>query len=242
VSGELFGAVVLFATVASFTPGPNNTMLMASGANFGLARTVPHMVGVVTGFVLLLLCIGLGLGGLFAAFPRLQDVLQIGGAAYLLYLAWKLASAKGLADGVAGERPQTFWQAFAFQWINPKAWTSGISVFAAYAPKSGYTGAVLIIAAPAIAALMRHPGGLVIGLVAAILVNLSAVVMHVVTLPVEFDASFNRALVVLEQGRFVPKEELGAARHILSAAAYTYVAAALVDLINLPRLLRGLRF
>ena len=103
-------------------------------------------------------------------------------------------------------------------------------------------GAVLIIAAPAIAALMRHPGGLVIGLVAAILVNLSAVVMHVVTLPVEFDASFNRALVVLEQGRFVPKEELGAARHILSAAAYTYVAAALVDLINLPRLLRGLRF
>jgi hypothetical protein len=103
-------------------------------------------------------------------------------------------------------------------------------------------GALLIIAAPAIAALMRHPGGLVIGLVAAILVNLSAVVMHVVTLPVEFDASFNRALVVLKHGRFVPESELGAARHILSAAAYTYVAAALVDLINLPRLLRGLRF
>jgi uncharacterized protein len=103
-------------------------------------------------------------------------------------------------------------------------------------------GAVLVIAAPAIAALMRHPGGLVIGLVAAILVNLTAVAMHVVTLPVEFDASFNRAMVVLEQGRFVPKEEMGAARHILSAAAYTYVAAALVDLINLPRLLRGLRF
>jgi Zn-dependent membrane protease YugP len=103
-------------------------------------------------------------------------------------------------------------------------------------------GALLIIAAPAIAALLRHPGGLVIGLVAAILVNLSAVVMHVVTLPVEFDASFNRALVVLKHGRFVPESELGAARHILSAAAYTYVAAALVDLINLPRLLRGLRF
>jgi Zn-dependent membrane protease YugP len=66
--------------------------------------------------------------------------------------------------------------------------------------------------------------------------------MHVVTLPVEFDASFNRALVVLKHGRFVPESEMGAARHILSAAAYTYVAAALVDLINLPRLLRGLRF
>jgi Zn-dependent membrane protease YugP len=66
-------------------------------------------------------------------------------------------------------------------------------------------GALLIIAAPAIAALLRHPGGLVLGLVAAILVNLSAVVMHVVTLPVEFDASFNRALVVLKHGRFVRK-------------------------------------
>jgi Zn-dependent membrane protease YugP len=103
-------------------------------------------------------------------------------------------------------------------------------------------GALLIIASPAIAALLRHPGGIVIGLLAAILVNLSAVVMHVVTLPVEFDASFNRALVVLKHGRFVPESEMGAARHILSAAAYTYVAAALVDLINLPRLLRGLRF
>jgi len=103
-------------------------------------------------------------------------------------------------------------------------------------------GALLIIASPAIAALLRHPGGIVIGLLAAILVNLSAVVMHVVTLPVEFDASFNRALVVLKYGRFVPESEIGAARHILSAAAYTYVAAALVDLINLPRLLRGLRF
>jgi hypothetical protein len=103
-------------------------------------------------------------------------------------------------------------------------------------------GALLVIAAPAIAALLRHPGGLVIGLVAAVLVNLTAVVMHVVTLPVEFDASFNRAMVVLKHGRFIPESEMGAAHHILSAAAYTYVAAALVDLINLPRLLRGLRF
>ena len=103
-------------------------------------------------------------------------------------------------------------------------------------------GALLIIAAPVLGILLRHPGGLVIGLVAAVLVNLTAVVMHAVTLPVEFDASFNRALVVLKQGHFVPDEDMGAARHILSAAAYTYVAQALVDLINLPRLLRGLRF
>jgi Zn-dependent membrane protease YugP len=121
----------------------------------------------------------------------------------------------------------------------PLATRTRIAGIADYVHK---VGALLIIAAPAIAALLRHPGGLIIGLVAAILVNLSAVVMHVVTLPVEFDASFNRALVVLKHGRFVPESEMGAARHILSAAAYTYVAAALVDLINLPRLLRGLRF
>jgi Zn-dependent membrane protease YugP len=102
--------------------------------------------------------------------------------------------------------------------------------------------ALFIIAAPALALILRHPGGLVIGLVAAVLMNLTAVAMHAVTLPVEFDASFNRALVVLKQGRFIPDEEMGAARHILSAAAYTYVAQALIDLINLPRLLRGLRF
>jgi Zn-dependent membrane protease YugP len=103
-------------------------------------------------------------------------------------------------------------------------------------------GTVFAIAAPLIALVLRHPGGLLIGLVAAVLVNLTAVAMHVVTLPVEFDASFNRALVVLRHGQFIPENEVGAARHILSAAAYTYVASALFDLVNLPRLLRGLRF
>jgi len=103
-------------------------------------------------------------------------------------------------------------------------------------------GAVLILGAPLLALALRHPAAALIGFGAAVLVNLTAVVMHVVTLPVEFDASFNRALLLLKEGRFVPDHEIGAARHILSAAAYTYVAAALVDLINVSRLLRGLRF
>ena len=103
-------------------------------------------------------------------------------------------------------------------------------------------GAALILGAPLIALALRHPAAALIGFGAAVLVNLTAVVMHVVTLPVEFDASFNRALLLLKEGRFVADHELGAARHILSAAAYTYVAAALVDLINVTRLLRGVRF
>jgi uncharacterized protein len=101
-------------------------------------------------------------------------------------------------------------------------------------------GAVLIVASPALAGLVRSPGGLLIGAAAATLMNLTAVAMHAVTLPVEFDASFNRAMLVLRHGKFIPEDEMGAARHILSAAAYTYVASALMDLINLPRLVRGL--
>ena len=101
-------------------------------------------------------------------------------------------------------------------------------------------GALFIIASPVLAALLRSPAGLFIGIAAAVLMNITAVVMHAVTLPVEFDASFNRAMTVLRHGKFIPESEMGAARHILSAAAYTYVASALIDLINLPRLLRGL--
>ena len=144
---DLFAACCLFAVVASITPGPNNTMLLASGANFGLARSVPHMLGVLAGFVALLLSVGFGLGGLFAAWPALQGVLQVGGALYLVYLAWKIATAKGLGDDAIGARPQTFWQAVAFQWVNPKAWTMALSGFATYAPKTGYAPAVLVIVA-----------------------------------------------------------------------------------------------
>jgi uncharacterized protein len=101
-------------------------------------------------------------------------------------------------------------------------------------------GAVLVVVSPALVAVLRGPAGLLFGVAAAMLMNLTAVVIHAITLPVEFDASFNRAMAVLRHGKFIPEDEMGAARHILSAAAYTYVASALIDLINLPRLVRGL--
>ena len=147
MTSDLFAALILFAVVGSFTPGPNNTMLMASGANFGLARSLPHMTGVSVGFAGMLLGTGFGLGGLFALWPPLQAVLQVGGAAYLLYLAWKLATSEGLGGPAAGAAPQTFWQAAAFQWINPKAWTMALSAFSTYAPKHDFTSAVLVIVA-----------------------------------------------------------------------------------------------
>lgn len=99
-------------------------------------------------------------------------------------------------------------------------------------------GMLLVFASPLIAIVIRHPIGLAFGVVAGVIMNVSAVIMHVITLPVEFDASFNRALPLLKYGRYLPSEDMGPARHILTAAAYTYVAAALISLINIGRWLR----
>ena len=126
-------AFAAFALAASITPGPNNTMLMASGANFGLLRTVPHMAGVVLGFGFLVLCVGLGLGGLFAAFPVLQTVMWIGGTLYLIYLAWRIATSVSIG-GAKPSRPMRFAEVVAFQWINPKAWTGALGAISTYAP------------------------------------------------------------------------------------------------------------
>lgn len=135
---ELLAALTLFAFVSSITPGPNNTMLMASGANFGFRATVPHLMGVSGGFFLLVVAVGLGLGGLFAAYPELHDILAVVGGLYLLWLAWKIATSEGLGADAAAARPQTFLQAAAFQWVNPKAWAMALGAVTAYAPRENY--------------------------------------------------------------------------------------------------------
>lgn len=144
---ELLAALALFAFVSSITPGPNNAMLMASGANFGLKATVPHLLGVTGGFFVLVMAVGLGLGGLFAAYPQLHDILSVLGGAYLLWLAWKIGTSKGISGGKAGGKPQTFLQAAAFQWVNPKAWAMALGAVTAYAPRENYTTNVLVVSA-----------------------------------------------------------------------------------------------
>ena len=130
---DLFLAMVTFAFAMAFTPGPNNIMLAASGVNFGFARTVPHMVGVTVGFVVLVLASGVGLGLVFTAVPDLQLLVKIAGSAYLLWLAYKVATAHQARDAGGGPaRPFTFWQAAAFQWINPKGLVAAISAIAIY--------------------------------------------------------------------------------------------------------------
>ena len=149
---DVFLALVVFAFVSSVTPGPNNLMLLASGVNFGFRRTVPHMAGIGFGFWLLLMAVGLGLGAMLAAFPSLHLALKVAGGAYLLYLAWRVATSRSMSSGVAGQgRPMTFLEAVAFQWVNPKAWVMAVTAMAIYTdPQRPLLTVVLVAAAFAI--------------------------------------------------------------------------------------------
>ena len=130
---SLLGPLALFALVSSITPGPNNVMLATSGLNFGFRRTIPHLLGVSIGFTLMVFLVGVGLGSVFQQVPALYTVLKYAGAAYLLYLAWKIANAGEMKDGVSRARPMTFLQAAAFQWVNPKAWVMAVGIIATHA-------------------------------------------------------------------------------------------------------------
>jgi threonine/homoserine/homoserine lactone efflux protein len=147
MTSDLLTAFIIYAFVTSITPGPNNTMLLASGANYGLRATMPHLLGINLGFCVLVLAAGFGIGSLFTAFPFLHTLLRYGGAAYLLYLAWKIASAGGPDSEGNRDRPMTFLQAAAFQWVNPKAWIMAIGAIATYTPADGFFGYVLVVTA-----------------------------------------------------------------------------------------------
>ena len=145
---QQFLGLLGFAFASSITPGPNNMMLMASGANYGLRRTVPHMLGVAIGFAVMIAVVGVGLVGLFEAWPPAFTVLKVVSAVYLIWLAWKIAMspAPSVADGDSTGKPMTFIQAALFQWVNPKAWTMALTAIAVYAGSRSLP-AVLTVAA-----------------------------------------------------------------------------------------------
>ncbi len=147
MSPDLFTALVGFAFVSSITPGPNNLMLLASGANFGFRRTVPHMLGISLGHLLMIVLVGLGLIRLFEMYPTLHTAMKIASIAYLLYLAWKIANAAPPREGEAGGTPMTFLQAAAFQWVNPKAWFMALTAISVYAPETTLWAVVLVASA-----------------------------------------------------------------------------------------------
>ncbi|MBX9588964.1 MAG: LysE family translocator [Hyphomonadaceae bacterium] len=135
--GILLGPLVLFAAVMTLTPGPNVVLVTASGANFGFRRTIPQMLGITAGFGGMVVATGLGLAGVVHAEPRLHALLKYAGAAYLAYLAWRIARADAGSSVSARTRPIGPGEAALFTWMNPKAWVSALGALAAYTTVGG---------------------------------------------------------------------------------------------------------
>lgn len=129
-------ALSVFAAVSSGTPGPNNLMILTSGVNFGMKRSIPHLMGITLGFCFMIFCVGMGLQTMFTVVPQLETILRYGGTAYLLWLAWKIAHSAPPSSSAREDtsaKPMGFWAATAFQWVNPKAWFMAISAITTYA-------------------------------------------------------------------------------------------------------------
>ncbi|RXJ71145.1 lysine transporter LysE [Veronia nyctiphanis] len=129
---EYLVAVVLFAVSSSATPGPNNLMVMTSGLNFGVKRSLPLLTGICVGFAVMLLVVGLGFGQLFEMYPDLHLWINCIGTAYLLYLAWLIARSGDVGDSERQAVPMTFMKGALFQWVNAKAWVVATGAIAAF--------------------------------------------------------------------------------------------------------------
>ena len=126
-------ALIGFSFVSSVTPGPNNVLLWASGAEFGVGRTIPHVVGTAVGIGLMTLAVAGGLGALVTTVPQISLAMKVAGSVYLLYLAFQIAGARGLSRGQLA-RPLGLLQAAAFQVVNPKAWIFALGAITTFRP------------------------------------------------------------------------------------------------------------
>lgn len=130
--------LALFSLAGTYTPGPNTIMLTASGQAFGFRRSIPHMLGIIVGCVTLFTAFGFGLAQIFQLYPQLHQALRIAGAAYLLYLAWRILRAGDPAgNGEARAQPLTLLEAAAFQWVNVKALTLAVGIVSAFTTVGG---------------------------------------------------------------------------------------------------------
>jgi len=145
---KLFLSMLGFLWVAAITPGPNNMLLTASGANFGFLRSLWLLIGIMLGMQIMLLLVAFGIGGLILLYPSLHLFLKIAGSLYLLWLAWKIAMAKyeKLETGEAPAAPMPFWQGGLLQLINPKAWLMALGAVASFSlAGEAYRGSVIAI-------------------------------------------------------------------------------------------------
>ena len=119
--------------VTSITPGPNNIMLAASGMNFGYKRSLPHLIGIFSGFGLLIILCAVGIGSLYENYPILRTILRFLSAAYLIYLSYKIVTA-GKTKLKDSGKPLTWLEAASFQFINPKAWVMSLTFISSFMP------------------------------------------------------------------------------------------------------------
>jgi threonine/homoserine/homoserine lactone efflux protein len=127
-----YTALILFTLATSITPGPNNLMIMSSGANHGFRKSIPHLLGIDVGFPLMLIAVGLGASQVFKQVPELLSWLKFAGVIYLSYLALKIATTAVTPQAQKETAPFTFMQAALFQWVNPKAWIMAVSAVITY--------------------------------------------------------------------------------------------------------------
>lgn len=134
---DVFWAVLFFAFSTTITPGPNNVMIMSSGVNYGIKASVQHWLGICIGFPLMVLIVGMGFGVVFERYPHLHQLIKVAGTLYLIYLAWRIASAKPQDIKTGKSKALTFWQAVLFQWVNGKAWVMASGAMAAFTTVGG---------------------------------------------------------------------------------------------------------
>ena len=146
---QFFISIAMFALVMTGTPGPNNVMLTASGANFGYRRSLPHAFGIGVGLMSMVFLLASGLGLIFQQYPIIQEAMKWIGSGYLLYLAWKIANAKPSSDhSDITSKPMTFIEAALFQYLNPKAWMMMVTAIGSFSLQGGeYWWSILVIAA-----------------------------------------------------------------------------------------------
>jgi threonine/homoserine/homoserine lactone efflux protein len=126
-------ALLAFGFVCTVTPGPNNVLLWASGATFGVRRSWPHVLGTALGVGAMAILVAAGLGVLVTTVPPLALAMKIAGSVYLLYLAWQVAGA-GALERTTASRPMGLLQATAFQVVNPKVWIFAVGAVSTFRP------------------------------------------------------------------------------------------------------------
>ncbi len=165
---DLLLAVLFFAFATTITPGPNNVMIMSSGVNYGVRASVPHLLGICLGFPLMVLLVGLGFAVVFERYPHLHQLIKVLGVAYLIWLAWCIASAEPKAIAQGKSKPFSFIQAALFQWVNGKAWVMASGAVAAFTSVGGVywqevsiiTLAFLLVAFPCVGVWLLFGAGL----------------------------------------------------------------------------------